>query len=145
MFSLSKLCTALSSDFKFDLFSQASATGKNSYSQFTFREVKSMVCAHNALQQQPVDKRKRRSICWLVFGLSPELCVGWFLALCGCLSGFLLVCTSVMWLTKFLRLLLRSSPTVSITEGYGITGTMKSCWHARKGKPCQKRKLSMMY
>lgn len=92
MFSLSKLCTALSSDFKFDLFSQASTTGKNSYSQFTFREVKSMVCAHNALQQQPVDKRKKCSICWLVFGLSPELCVGWFLALCGCLSGFLLVC-----------------------------------------------------
>lgn len=80
------------SNFTVDLFSQASAKEKNSYSQFTSWGVKSIVCAHNALQQQPVDKRKKCSICWLVFGLSPELCVGQFLALCGCLSNFLLVC-----------------------------------------------------
>lgn len=64
------------SNFTVDLFSQASAKEKNSYSQFTSWGVKSIVCAHNALQQQPVDKRKKCSICWLVFGLSPELCVG---------------------------------------------------------------------
>lgn len=62
----------LSRDFKLcnNLFSQqASATGENCYSQFTVWKVKPRGCIYTAVQQQPVDKRKK-SLSILVIFLS---------------------------------------------------------------------------
>lgn len=114
------------------------------YSQFTFWKVKPGGCIYTTVQQQPVDKRKKSLPIMVRFWSFLKTAYGTVSgSLCLCQQfPFSLPVLPMIWSTKPTRLLLWS---FLFTKLYGSTGTVISSRHARKGKPCQKKKLNMKW